>query len=75
MEEYTYSSTHPLGHTGPVTGSLYLFYIFIYYIYMGLRNGTAYLLSTDLRAFESRGLRIIFGPKRNEVNRGVKETT
>ena len=29
-----YISTHPLGHTGPVTGSLYLFtyyiYIFIY---------------------------------------------
>ena len=25
MEEYSYNSTHPLGHTGPVTGSLYLF--------------------------------------------------
>ena len=25
MEEYSYTSTHPLGHTGPVTGSLYLF--------------------------------------------------
>jgi len=24
MEEYSYTSTHPLGHTGPVTGSLYL---------------------------------------------------
>ena len=24
MEEYRYTSTHPLGHTGPVTGSLYL---------------------------------------------------
>ena len=24
MEEYSYNSTHPLGHTGPVTGSLYL---------------------------------------------------
>ena len=22
MEEYNYTSTHPLGHTGPVTGSL-----------------------------------------------------
>ena len=22
MEEYSYTSTHPLGHTGPVTGSL-----------------------------------------------------
>jgi hypothetical protein len=24
MEEYSYIFTHPLGHTGPVTGSLYL---------------------------------------------------
>ena len=24
MEEEGYTSTHPLGHTGPVTGSLYL---------------------------------------------------
>ena len=24
MEQYSYISTHPLGHTGPVTGSLYL---------------------------------------------------
>ena len=29
MEEYRYNSTHPLGHTGPLTGSLY-FYIYIY---------------------------------------------
>jgi len=27
MEEYSYTSTHPLGHTGPVTGSLYFFLI------------------------------------------------
>jgi hypothetical protein len=25
MEEYSYTSTHPLGHTGPVTGLLYLY--------------------------------------------------
>jgi len=25
MEQYSYTSTHRLGHTGPVTGSLYLF--------------------------------------------------
>ena len=25
MEEYSYTSTHPLGHTGPVTGKLYLY--------------------------------------------------
>jgi len=24
MEEYSYTSTHPLGHTGPVTESLYI---------------------------------------------------
>jgi hypothetical protein len=24
MEEWSYTSTHPLGHTGPVTGLLYL---------------------------------------------------
>ena len=23
MEEYSYTSTHPLGHTGPVSGSLF----------------------------------------------------
>ena len=26
MEEYSYTSTHPLVHTGPVTESLYLFF-------------------------------------------------
>ena len=26
VEEQSYTSTHPLGHTGPVTGSLYLFF-------------------------------------------------
>jgi len=26
MEEQSYTSTHPLGHTGPVTGSLYLYW-------------------------------------------------
>jgi len=34
MEEYSYTSTHPLGHTGPVTGSIYLcvcwFYVCMY---------------------------------------------
>ena len=31
MEEYSYTSTHPLGHTGPVTGSLYLYLLFFLY--------------------------------------------
>jgi len=26
MEEYSYTSTHPLGHTGPVTGKNFSFY-------------------------------------------------
>jgi len=38
MEEQSYTSIHPLGHTGPVMESLYLFlpiYIYIYiYIYI-----------------------------------------
>jgi len=29
MEEYSYTSTHPPGHTGPVTGSLYLISNFV----------------------------------------------
>jgi len=28
MEQYSYNSTHPLGHIGPVTGSLYLYIYF-----------------------------------------------
>jgi hypothetical protein len=29
MEEYSYTSTHPLGHTGPVTGLLYLYLLYV----------------------------------------------
>jgi hypothetical protein len=28
MEEYSYNCTHPLGHTGPVTGLLYLLHVY-----------------------------------------------
>ena len=28
MEEYSYTSTHPVGHTWPVTGSLYMYLCF-----------------------------------------------
>ena len=28
MEEESYTSTHPLGHTGPVTGSLHVYNVF-----------------------------------------------
>ena len=43
MEEYSYTSTHPLGHTGPVTGSLYLLLIdlFINFI-LDLKKGVLY---------------------------------
>jgi len=35
MEEQSYTSTHPLGHTGPVTGKLIYIYIYIHiYIYI-----------------------------------------
>ena len=45
MEEQNYTSTHPLGHTGPVTGSLYLYLIYIYiYIYI-------YILHTHTHCF------------------------
>jgi len=30
MEEYSYTSTNPLGHNGPVTETPYLLYIFTY---------------------------------------------
>jgi hypothetical protein len=29
MEQYSYTSTHPLGHTGSVTGTLYFSFIHI----------------------------------------------
>jgi len=38
MEQYSYTSTHPLGHTGPVTGSLYLYYYYYYYYYYYCEN-------------------------------------
>ena len=34
MEEYCCTSIHPLGHTGPVTGSLYLYLLFSADIYL-----------------------------------------
>jgi len=30
MEEESYTSTQPVGHTGPVTGSLYLYLLLIF---------------------------------------------
>jgi len=34
MEEYSCTCTHPLGHIGPVTGSLYLFFFTINFIFL-----------------------------------------
>ena len=33
MEQKSYTSTHPLGHTGPVKGSLYLFCMTVIFVY------------------------------------------
>ena len=30
VEEYSYTSIHPLGHTGPVTGTLYRYLLLVY---------------------------------------------
>jgi len=30
MEELSYTSTHPLGHTGPAMGTIYLYLFYIY---------------------------------------------
>ena len=41
MEEYSYTSTHPLGHTGPVTGSLCLYFLDTkkcFFMVVGLRT-------------------------------------
>jgi hypothetical protein len=32
MEEYSYNSTQPLGHTGPVTGLIYLYLVMLCYV-------------------------------------------
>jgi len=55
MEEYSYTSTHPLGHTGPVTGSLYLF-IFKYVpnARYAQSQGMAYFLSLVTSSFNKQ---------------------
>jgi len=46
MEEYSYTATHPLGHTGPVTGSLNLY---LFYSSLILLPGAAATLVTPLQ--------------------------
>ena len=41
MEEQSYTSTHPLGHTGPVTGSLYLL---LYAVIMCIHDDNALII-------------------------------
>ena len=38
MEEWSYTSTHPLGHTGPVTGSLYLLVVVVVVVVVVVRD-------------------------------------
>jgi len=40
MEEKSYTSIHPLGHTGPVVGSLYLYLYTHMYIHMYIHTHT-----------------------------------
>ena len=56
MEEYSYTSTHPLDHTGPVTGSCYLclLYIYIYIYNVDLRvctYGRTWLLHNQVHTY------------------------
>jgi len=53
MEEYSYTSTHPLGHSGPVTGSLHL-HIYIYIYGPGSPVGIATGLRAGRSGIESR---------------------
>jgi len=55
------TSTHPLGHTGPVTGSLYLIYMYILYIVARIAHSVYGLwYGLDDPGFESR--RGLWGP-------------
>jgi len=57
MEEYSYTCTHPLGHTGLVTGSLYLFYYSIIYIFI-------FLAIYSLQIFDHKLYTFFFSPRR-----------
>ena len=59
-EEYSYTSTHPLGHTGPVMGSLYLQQSNI-----GRQVSTFLLATKPLRV--NRGIALHFLGPRHEM--------
>jgi len=48
MEQYSYISTHPLGHIGPVTGTLYLYLYLNPLINLHTHNGDATLQSLGI---------------------------
>ena len=37
-EEWSYTSTHPLGHTGPVTGTLYLYLAYVSKLFVNMER-------------------------------------
>ena len=63
MEEWSYTSTHPLGHTGPVTATLY-HYLYPYVCsttsFLGVKCGRGVLLTTHPllvpRSWKSRAI-------------------
>ena len=52
MEQNSYTSTHPLGYTGPVTGSLYLLHI----LYINILNIFLYMSARIKRYFKTSKL-------------------
>jgi len=50
MEEYSYTSTHPLGHIGPVTGKLYL-YLYVLFAYSYLETTGVVLKYQEVQEF------------------------
>jgi len=54
MGEYNYTSTHPLGHTGPVTASFYLIYIFV-----GLDNKLYKMHDTHIKIHQYMQYKVI----------------
>ena len=55
MEEWSYTSTHPLGHTGPITGSLYL-YLFLFKLSCPFSHFTKPCQLTKLNDIHRRNL-------------------
>jgi len=54
MEEWSYTSTHPLGHTGPVTGSLYLYLYMLITFRLCYQNKQGLLPYTTVTGFYNR---------------------